>query len=56
MMYRKSFPFAIFFSYSLCDDFKKIIIFFYKYIVTETNPRAGKALSMTYINGTSILK
>ena len=56
MMYRKGFPFAIFFSIHCLMSKKKMIIFFHKYIVTETNPRAGKALSMTYINGTSILK
>ena len=57
MIYRKGFPFTIFFPiHCVMSKKKKVIIFFHKYVVTETNPRAGKALSMTYINGTSILK
>ena len=58
MIYRKGFPFNIFFPIHcvMSKKKKKVIIFFHKYVVTETNPRAGKALSMSHINGTSILK
>ena len=58
MMYRKGFTSDIFFSIHcvISKKKKKKIIFFHKYVVTETYPRAGKALSMTHINGTSILK